>query len=291
MLKIKNLLIENPYIQAPLAGYSDRAYRHLAIEHGCFLTTTEMISTEGLWRLGKNTIDLLTFADNEKIVCVQLFGQKPESYQKAADILLNKLKPAMIDINAGCPVKKVVKTGSGCAMMTDLHNTYNVIKALRSVIGNIPLSIKFRLGINREHCNYIEFADNALQSGVDVISMHSRFASDLYSGKADFNAFSNLRSTFKNATIFASGDVFDVDVAEMYLNTLKADGVLIARGGIGNPYIFEKKIPNFKERESAYSRHFELLKYYYGDEKAERLLRKFYSHYFKGGLKQAQAVK
>ena len=279
MLTIGSLSILNPYIQAPLAGYSNRAYRHLVIEHSCFLTTSEMISVEGLWRKSKNTLKMISLSENEKHFCIQLFGKNPESYKKAVDVLLNNLTPSVVDINAGCPVKKVMKTGAGASMMADLDNTREVIKVLKNALGNIPLTIKFRLGINRGNPCFIEFADNALSAGADAISLHTRFASDLYSGSADFESIRVLREKFPSSTILASGDVFSYEIADRYMNDYGINGVLIARGAIGNPFIFEKINPDTRMRKAAFDRHFELLCYYEGKERAELEIRKFKSRY------------
>lgn len=280
MLKLKSLEISNNLIQSPLAGYSNRAYRHLVIEHNCQLTTTEMISVEGMWRENRATLSMIEPADNEKNISVQLFGKNPDSYKRALNVLLKENFVSIIDINAGCPAKKVVKTQSGVAMMSDIPNTIDVIHAIKSEIGNIPLSIKFRLGVDHNNENYLEFADAVLSAGVDAISLHSRFASDLYTGTADRSAFKTLRDKFPSAVIFASGDVFTPKDIDEY-KILGADGVLIARGGIGNPFLFEGIMPTKEEKEEAYKRHLELMEYYCGKERAEKEMRKFYSHYMK----------
>ena len=282
-LNILTLKIDNNFIQSPLAGYSDCAYRHIAIEHSCQITTTEMVSTEGLIRNSKKTFDLMRFADNEKNIVVQLFGSKKESFVKSCAVIMEKIKPVMIDINAGCPVRKVMKTGAGCAMMADLKNTYDIVHSIKNEFGdNLLLSIKFRLGISEDKKNYMDFASCVLDAGADVMSLHTRTAKALYSGKADMSHILALREKFKDAKIFASGDIFDIETATKAIDFYKADAALIARGGIGNPFIFEKKKPTEEEKIKALEHHFELLEYYFDRRNAALLIRKFLPFYLKG---------
>ncbi len=274
-------------IQGPMAGYSDRAFRHIMIEHGCRVTTTEMVSVEGMVRNGEKTLELLRLADNETPdgVVVQFFGADPHSYSKAVEMLLKSYRPLCIDINAGCSVRKVVKTGSGVALMSDPKKAGDIIKAVKSVDGTLCVSIKFRLGLTFDSINYIDFAHVAVDSGADILTLHPRTASQGFSGVADHSRTAALKKKIPESIVVASGDVMTVsDIARIRCLS-DCDCVMVARGAIGNPFIFEQKdklAVHSEERVSALYRHYALLKHYEGERRAECLVRKFVKGYSSG---------
>ncbi len=257
------------------------------IEHGCSLTTTEMVSVEGLIRNGERTFDLLRLADNEKpeMAVVQFFGADPSSFSKSVEILLKQYRPLCIDINAGCSVRKVVKTGAGVALMGNPKKAHDIIKAMKDVDSSLLVSIKFRLGLNYDSVSYLDFAEHAAQAGADIMTLHPRTASQGFSGAADHARTKALKEAFPEKIVIASGDAFEMRSVDEVLSLSSCDAVMMARGLIGNPFAFEGRnkteVPS-DERIAAYNRHYELLKHYEGERKADFLIRKFAKAYLSG---------
>ena len=283
---LKTILTSSPIILAPMAGYTDRALRHILLEHKPNLITfTEMISTEGLIRDGKKTLEYLALADNEQDSrrFIQLFGYNPDSFETSIKTILDKgFHPLCFDINAGCSVKKVIKTGSGVALMRDLGRTSKIIESCRRASDGIPISIKFRLGWDENNINYLDFAKACIDSGADLLSLHPRTRTAAFSGVANHTHTKLLKEKFPNTLIIASGDIFSLEDAMLVKTSSFCDGIMIARGLIKNPYIFEGKDKlnlNPSERFARYNRHRELLAHYEGDRKAEYLIRKFEKGY------------
>ena len=257
------------------------------IEHGCSLTTTEMVSTEGLIRNGERTLELLRLADNERpgMAVVQFFGANPPSFSKSVEILMRQYRPLCIDINAGCSVRKVVKTGAGVALMGNPEKAHDIIKAIKDVDSSLLVSIKFRLGLSHDSVNYLDFAEYAAKAGADIMTLHPRTASQGFSGIADHSHTKALKEAFPEKVIVASGDVFERRSVDEVISFTSCDAVMMARGLIGNPFAFEgknKTEASPDERIAAYNRHYELLKYYEGERKADFLIRKFTKAYLSG---------
>ncbi len=284
---------------APLAGYSDRAYREIAIKMGADISVTEMVSAEGVRRKSEKTTQIMEPFDGEKRLVIQLFGSDPSSFRGALDEVL-KREPEIIDINAGCPVEKVVKTGAGCALMKNMKRTREIIHVLKEESGK-RISIKFRLGWDKDSINYLEFAENALLAGAEILTLHARTRKMGYSGEADWSAFKELKSRFKDDIyLFASGDIFKAEDAIRAMNEYMADGAMIARGAIGNPFIFretkallENRIippPSLKERIDTALCHYDLMAKYSGERVASKEMRKVMPMYIKG-IEGAKGVK
>ncbi len=284
--------IGGPFILAPLAGYTDKAFREIARALGADAAVSEMVSAEGLARNGEKTKALLERFPGEDRFIVQIFGPSDDPVERAMDNLLS-YNPTVIDINCGCPVPKVVKTGAGSALMKNPEMIGAIIRAIKERT-DIPVSVKFRLGWDSESINYLEFADTAAEAGAEMLTLHARTRAQGYSGKADREAFRTLSAHFRGSGIllFGSGDVFSPEDALSLIADCGLDGVMFARGAIGNPFIFREtkelldtgcyRIPDITERIDTAIKHLSLMVSYYGENIACREMRKHLMAYIKG---------
>lgn len=308
-IKIGSLELEGNLFLAPVAGYSDRSFRSLCREQGAAFSFTELVSAEALYRnpghygFGDNVgrtvpnraaVSLISRASNEKHYAIQLFAAEPEAIYRAA-LLLAPLKPDVLDINAGCPVPKVVKNGAGSALMKNPARLGKIVeaavKASHEALGNIPVTIKMRSGWDSNLINYAECARIAADAGAAMISLHPRTRSQNYSGKSNWSHITDLVSRLA-IPVAGSGDLYTPEDAEKMLRETGCAAVMFARGAMGNPFIFretysflEKGIYGqvlFAERITAAFRHLELL----ADDRGERTacleMRKQFCAYTKG---------
>ena len=279
------------FILAPLAGYTDKAFREIARENGADAAVTEMVSAEGLARNGEKTKALLERYPGEDRLIVQIFAPSADPVARCLDNLL-EYKPSVIDINCGCPVPKVVKTGAGSALMKNPEEIGRIIRTIKAST-DIPVSVKFRLGWDSSSISFMEFADTAAEAGAEMLTLHARTRAQGYSGTADRNAFRIL------SRHFASGDVFSPEDAFSLINDYELDGVMFARGAIGNPFIFREtkelfekgcySLPSIEERKSVAMKHLGLMIRYYGESIACREMRKHLMAYIKGIKGSAKA--
>lgn len=253
---IGSLEIPGNLFLAPVAGYSDRAFRTLCIEHGANFTYTEMVSAEALVRSSAKTVTLMARAVNECRYAVQIFGSDPSIMAKAADLVCKTVKPECIDINAGCPVPKIVKTGAGSALTRDPERLHAVTTAVVKATGDTPVTVKIRSGWDDKTINWKEAACAALEAGVAALTIHPRTRAQGYEGSSDWNILAELsafvkgrnnRSTDTNCPrgacsrpvpVFGSGDLFSPEAARRMLEQTGCDGIMFARGALGNPFIF-----------------------------------------------------
>ena len=242
-VKIGKLELSGNIFLAPVAGYSDRSFRSICVEHGATFTYTEMVSAEALVRNNLKTEILMRRAENETAYAVQVFGGEPETVADGAKIILEKTNCECIDINCGCPVPKIIKTGAGSALTRDPERLYNVVKAVVQIAGDIPVTVKIRSGWDENHITWKEAALAALDAGVSAITMHARTRAQGYEGKSDWSKIKELTALAAGKIpIFGSGDLFTPEDAERMLSETGCDGVMFARGAMGNPFIFDKTI-------------------------------------------------
>ena len=239
-LKIGNLQLSGNLFLAPVAGYSDCAFRYVCIEGGANFTYTEMVSSEALVRSSVKTASLLTRAENEKQYAVQIFGGNPKIMAQAAELVLQKAHPELIDINAGCPVPKIVKSGAGSALTKDYEKLYLVTKAVvEAVKGEIPVTVKIRSGWDSSNLTWKEAAEAVVSAGASAITLHPRTRAQGYEGKADWSLLAKLTDFIdRRIPVFASGDIFSPEAAKNVIEQTNVDGVMFARGAMGNPFIF-----------------------------------------------------
>ncbi|TFG82652.1 MAG: tRNA dihydrouridine synthase DusB [Spirochaetales bacterium] len=227
---------------APVAGYSDAAYRSVCIDAGCDLAYTEMVSSEALTRGSCKTAVLLERAGNESEFAVQLFGANPDTMARAAEIVAKRWSPSIIDVNCGCPVPKIIKTGAGSALMKDPGRIEAIVRTMSTAV-DVPITVKIRLGWDEATVNYLEAADAAINGGAAALTLHARTRAQGYSGTADRSAFGPL-VTLSSIPVFASGDLFSPEDAVAILSEeaegKAVAGVMFARGAMGDPFIFTR---------------------------------------------------
>ena len=242
-VKIGKLELSGNIFLAPVAGYSDRSFRSICVERGAAFTYTEMVSAEALVRNNLKTEILMRRAENETAYAVQVFGGEPETVADGAKIILEKTNCECIDINCGCPVPKIIKTGAGSALTRDPERLYSVVKAVVRIAGEIPVSVKIRSGWDEKHITWKEAALAAIDAGVSAITMHARTRAQGYEGKSDWSKIKELTALAAGKIpIFGSGDLFTPEDAERMLSETGCDGIMFARGAMGNPFIFDKTI-------------------------------------------------
>jgi len=310
-VKIGSLKLPGNLFLAPVAGYTDRAFRSLCVEEGANFSFTELVSAESLYRKPENyglgnpdgdpmskikplAANLIKRGEKEKHYAIQLFGSVPESIYKAA-ILLAPLAPDVPDINAGCPVHKITKNGAGSALMRDPSNLGKIVeeanRASREYLGNIPVTIKIRSGWDSKSLNYAECARIAVEAGAAMISLHPRTRSQNYSGISDWSHIKDLVSRL-SVPVAGSGDLYTPEDAQRMLTETGCSAVMFARGAMGNPFIFRttrslltrgkwEPVP-LPERLNTALSHLKLLAVDIGEHTACLEMRKQFCAYSKG---------
>ena len=249
-IEIGNLKLASNIFLAPLAGYTDRIYRSLCLENGADLAYTEMVSAEGAYRNGEGTLELMERGQGEKNLAVQLFMPDAETAERSVENVL-KYKPDLVDINCGCPVPKVVKTGAGSALMKKPQEIKRIVETLvknlnagkntgRSPNEQIPVTVKIRTGWDTSNLNYLECAEAAFSGGAQAVCMHARSRSQLYMPTAHWQYLKDLKKHFTEKTIIGSGDLFAAEDGVRMFEETGVDAIAYARGAIGNPFIFRQ---------------------------------------------------
>ena len=248
MFKIGNITIDSKVVLAPMAGVTSLAYRNFMKPFGVGLTVTEMVSDCGLIYENKKTLDYLKTTELERPIAIQLFGSDSETIIKAMEIC-EKANPNFdfFDINLGCPVPKVTKAGSGSALLKNPAKLRQMFEKICSSTTK-PVTAKIRLGWSDDSINFLENIKALEEAGVAAIGIHARTTSQLYSGKARYELLKDLRSKM-NVPLFVSGDIYSLDDAINAFEITKADAVMVARGGVGNPQLVRQIDHYFKTGE------------------------------------------
>jgi len=236
-MKIGSLLLENITVLAPLAGITNLPFRLLMKEAGCALVCTEMISAKGLIYQAEKTIKMMASHHAEKPLSIQIFGCDPHDMAEAA-VIAQSAGAGIIDINMGCPVKKVLKTGSGAALMKEPKKTEAILNAVRKAI-TVPMTIKLRTGWNYSGNQALDIVRIAQDCGIDAVAVHPRTVSQGFGGIADWSIIARV----KNATtipVIGNGDIVNPEDALNMINRTGCDGIMIGRAAIGNPWIFSQ---------------------------------------------------
>ncbi len=287
---IGDINISGRLILGPMAGITDLPFRLLCKEQGANLLYTEMISAKGIYYNNKNTEKLLQIDENEHPITVQLFGSEPELMASIAAKICNR-DFDILDINMGCPVPKVVNNGEGCALMKDIELSAKIIKSVSSEISK-PVTVKIRKGFDDNTINAVEFAKMAQENGAKAVAVHGRTRKQYYSGKADWNIIKQVKEAV-NIPVIASGDIFTPEDAARCLKETNCDGLMIARGARGKPWIFrqiksflenKKKLPepSIEEVIAMILRHAKMLIDFKGEVIAMREMRKHITWYTVG---------
>ncbi|MHB8231633.1 MAG: tRNA dihydrouridine synthase DusB [bacterium] len=223
-------------ILAPMAGITGFPFRKIALKYGAEFCFTEMISSSGFLHNDKATLELLETGKDIDKTGIQLFGSAPDVLAQASKKAADK-GFKVIDINMGCPVKKVVKTGAGCALLKDIKGFSLIVKSVRQAVKDSVFTIKIRSGFDESSVNFMEIGKIAESSGVDAIFFHPRTRSLMFTGIADHSLTKSLKNSV-SIPVYASGDIFSVEDAVKIKDYTGADGVMFARGALGKPWIF-----------------------------------------------------
>ena len=288
-MNIKDILRENPFVLGHMAGITDSVFRCICREYGCGLLFSEMISSKGLYYKDAKTEELLKIYPQEKPVAFQIFGSDPEIMAYAASVLKER-KNDFIDINMGCPVPKVVKSGDGSALLKTPDLVGRIVKAVVKSAEK-PVTVKIRIGWDENSINVLEIAKIIEDAGAAAITIHSRTREQFYSGKADWSYIKKVKEIL-DIPVIGSGDVFSGKEAVRMIEETGCDGVMIARGARGNPWIFNEALwhmgitdklinVDLSERVNTAIKHFLLLVEEKGEYVAIREMRKHIGWYFK----------
>lgn len=294
-VRIGSVLIPGNIFLAPLAGYTDRTFRSVCRSFGADFTYSEMVSAEGVARESEKTDPLMRRAAGEELFAIQIFMGDVDPVKRCLERLLT-FSPTIIDINCGCPVPKVVKIGAGSQLMRTPASLYEIVSYITANC-DVPVSVKFRLGWDQDAISWEKTAAAALEGGASMLTMHARTRAQGYAGTADWSQLKNLKlwtsGHSSQIPIFGSGDLFTAEDAKNMLSQTEIDGVMFARGAIGNPFIFrEAKAllqgkpvpppPSVMERKQTIKLHLEQLAADIGEAPACREMRKHVCAYLKG---------
>lgn len=287
-LKIGDLVLAHNVVLAPLAGITNLPFRILCRREGAALAFTEMVSVNGLVREGANTMALLKSHAEDRPLGIQLFGDTPRSLAEAARMVDGMGE--LLDINMGCPVRKVVGTGAGSALLREPGKIAEIVRAVRAA-SRLPLTIKIRSGWHCGDNSYLEIARIAEAEGCDAITLHPRSRSQMFSGQADWSQLARLKETV-SIPVLGSGDLFTPADCQRMLQETGCDGIMIARGALGAPWIFRQvtelaesgtmtPVTNL-QRVEAIRQHLELFCREVGEAIAVREMKKHIGWYARG---------
>lgn len=236
-MMVENLTLDGRVVSAPLASVSGSAYRAMARRFGAALVVSEMISVEGLVRGNRKTINMLRFRNEERPVSIQLFGRNPDTLGEACRIVADS-GADMIDINLGCPARKIVKKCGGAALLRDLKRAESLFTAAVRAV-SLPVSVKFRSGWDSDNTNFIELGKIAEDCGIALLTLHPRTRSTGFSGKADWSQIARLKSTV-SIPVVGNGDITCPQDAVEMIDTTGCDMVMIGRAAMGAPWVFKR---------------------------------------------------
>jgi tRNA-dihydrouridine synthase B len=293
MVKIRDIeLGDFPLLLAPMEDVSDPPFRALCKKHGVDLMYTEFISSEGLIRDAAKSVQKLDIFEYERPIGIQIFGSEIESMKQAAQII-DRTKPDLLDINYGCPVKKVACKGAGAGILQDIPKmvrmTAEVVKST-----SLPVTVKTRLGWDDDTKNIVEVAERLQDIGIEALSIHGRTRKQMYKGDADWTLIGKVKNNSRmRIPIFGNGDIDSPEKAVEYKNRYGVDGVMIGRASIGYPWIFNEikhyiktgehlSAPGIIERVQAAKDHLEMSVKWKGNLLGINEMKRHYTNYFKG---------
>lgn len=292
-LSIGPLQVDPPVVLAPMAGVTNAPFRRLCREFGAGLYVSEMIGARGLVERNEKTVALARFDPDELPRSIQLYGTDPRSLGQAVRLLVTETGVDHIDMNFGCPMGKVTRHGGGAALpwKTDLFRS--IVRAAVDNADGVPVTIKFRKGIDDNHLTYLETGRIAEEEGAAAVALHARTARQLYSGEADWEAIARLKEAVTTIPVLGNGDIWTAEDAAEMMEKTGCDGVVVGRGCLGRPWLFRdladmfagrtpQEPPDLGEVGDIMIRHATLLLGHFGDPYGINLFRKHPSWYLKG---------
>ncbi|MBR4270560.1 MAG: tRNA dihydrouridine synthase DusB [Clostridia bacterium] len=277
-MKIKDVETKNNFFLAPMAGFTECVFRSICAEAGAGMVETEMVSAKGLVYKNENTVDLLRHG--KEATTVQLFGSEPDILAQA--VTFKELSSfALIDLNMGCPVPKVASVGAGCVLMKDLKLASSLISAVKLHTSK-PVSVKCRLGWDRQSINVLDFAKMCEDSGADILCVHGRTREQMYSGHTNWDMIARVKQTI-SIPVVGNGDITTQEQAKQAIAKYGVDGVMIGRGALGNPWIFSALSNtqfNYSKKDIILS-HYSRVKDIWGERFTVPFMRKHLVYYLK----------
>ncbi|QWB99983.1 tRNA dihydrouridine synthase DusB [Mycoplasmatota bacterium] len=239
-MNIGNIKLKNQVIVAPMAGVTNLAYRIILKDFGASLIYTEMISDKGLMYDNKKTHDMVEVIDENKPISLQLFGSEVDSMVKAAKYIDQYSNADIIDINMGCPVTKVVKSGAGSALMKTPNLAFKIVE---EIVKNVkkPVTVKIRKGWDHQSINAVDFAKGLEKAGADAIAIHGRTRSDMYTGHADWQIIKKVKEAV-SIPVIGNGDILTPEDAKRMIEETGVDAIMIGRGILGNPWLIQQTV-------------------------------------------------
>jgi tRNA-dihydrouridine synthase B len=291
MLSIGNITVVSPLVLAPMSGISDLPFRLINRSFGCGLAFTEMISANSLVRKNKNTLKMLSSNMDDGPLGIQIVGSDPEIIKRAVNIIISENAFAIIDFNAACPVNKVVSKMEGAGLLREPVKLQNILKA---IVENtvLPVTVKIRSGWDDTSVNAVDIALRAQDAGVSGLFIHGRTRMQGYRGTVDYNIIRKVKETLR-IPVIASGDALTPSLIRKLFDETGCDGVAIARGALGNPWIFRETVgylqsgtvpcrPDIFEITRIMKEHLALITLFHGEKNGVILFRKFFSWYMRG---------
>lgn len=292
-MKIRNIdLGEQPVLLAPMEDITDPSFRYICKEFGADLVYTEFISSDGLIRDGRKSVQKLDIFDNERPVGIQLYGHITQSMVEAT-ILANEANPDLIDINFGCPVRKIAMRGAGSGMMNNLPLMMEMTRSIVSAT-TLPVTVKTRLGWDDENKNIKDIAIQLQDQGIEALTVHGRTRAQLYKGKADWTLIGELKNDHRlTIPVIGNGDVTTPEIAKENFDKYGVDAIMIGRAAIGKPWIFRDvkhylktgeilPDPSVKEKVALAKKHFQRSLEWKQEPVGIYEMRRHLSSYFKG---------
>ncbi|GAA4621152.1 tRNA dihydrouridine synthase DusB [Saccharopolyspora hordei] len=294
-LKIGPHEVDPPVVLAPMAGITNVAFRRLCREYGAGLYVCEMITSRALVERHPKTLEMITFDPDEHPRSMQLYGVDPETMGRAVQMIVDEDLADHVDMNFGCPVPKVTRKGGGSALPYKRRLFAEIVRAAVRAAepAGIPVTVKFRIGIDDDHTTYLDAGRLAEDNGAAAVALHGRTAAQRYSGTADWSAIARLKEHVTTIPVLGNGDVFSAGDALRMMSETGCDGVVVGRGCLGRPWLFRDLQaafagqpvppgPKLGEVAAVLRRHAELLAEHMGEEKGVRDLRKHMSQYLRG---------
>jgi len=291
-MKFGSIDIDRPVYLAPMEDVTDIPFRKLCKKFGADIMITEFVSSDALIRNVQKTIDKMKILDYERPIGVQIYGHDHDTMVEAAKIV-ETVKPDFIDLNFGCPVKKIVKRGAGSAMLKTPDLLVKIAKDVAKAV-KIPVTVKTRIGWSENSINIVDVVKRLQDTGIKVITIHARTREQMYSGKADWSIFEKITAIPNLKTyIVGNGDITSPESALEKFEKYKIDGIMIGRGAIGAPWIFRNvakyiregillQEPSVKEKVAIAKEHLNENVKFYGERIGVLLMRRHYVNYFKG---------